>query len=165
MCACSITSVVSNSLRSHGLYPARFLSMGFSGKEHWSGSHSLLQEIFPSRAWNLSLFICKQIIYCWATRKAPLCNNTQLKKWVNTASCWSMRTPKHDHFSKSVRERQQAYDITHWWNLSINRNEITSETDSESQKSSLYLTKEKGQKEVYFGSFGLTCRHQYICIP
>ena len=76
-----------------------------------------------------------------------------------------MHTPKHDHFSKSVRERQQAYDITHWWNLSINRNEITSETDSESQKSSLYLTKEKGQKEVYFGSFGLTRRHQYICIP
>ena len=36
--ACYVTSVVSSSVRPHGLQPARFpLSMGFSRQEYWSG--------------------------------------------------------------------------------------------------------------------------------
>ena len=38
MCACQVTTTVSNSLRPHGLQPARlFCPWGFSRQEYWSG--------------------------------------------------------------------------------------------------------------------------------
>ena len=45
-----IRSVVSDSLRPHGLYPARVLCpWDFPGKNIGVGSHSLLWEIFPTQ--------------------------------------------------------------------------------------------------------------------
>ena len=49
-------SVVSESLRPHGLYPARLLCpWGFSGQEHWSGLRFFPQGIFRTRASNPGL--------------------------------------------------------------------------------------------------------------
>ena len=49
-------------------------SMEFSRQECWSGSHSLLQGIFPTQGSNLCLlwFLhCRQILYRWATWETP----------------------------------------------------------------------------------------------
>ena len=49
-------SVVSDSLRPHGLHPTRLLCPWDSpGKNTGASSHSLLQEIFPTQALNLGL--------------------------------------------------------------------------------------------------------------
>ena len=39
------------------------LSVGFSRQENWSGSHSLLQEIFQTQGSNPGLLHCRQILY------------------------------------------------------------------------------------------------------
>ena len=56
VCACSVTSVVSDSLRPHGLKPARLLCPWDSpGKNPGVGSRALLQGIFPIQRLNLCL--------------------------------------------------------------------------------------------------------------
>ena len=58
-------SVVSNSLRPHGLQPTRFLCpWNSAGKNTGVGCHSLHQGIFPSRGSNPGLLHCRQILYC-----------------------------------------------------------------------------------------------------
>ena len=48
-----VHSVVSDSLQTHGLYPARLLcSWDFPGKNTRMGCHFLLQEIFPTQGSN-----------------------------------------------------------------------------------------------------------------
>ena len=48
------------------------LPMGFSRQEYWSGLPCLLQGIFPTQRSNLQhLLHCRQMLYHWATRKAP----------------------------------------------------------------------------------------------
>ena len=55
-------SVVSSSLRPHGLWPAKApLSMEFFGQEYWSGLHSLLQGVFLMQGLNPGLPHCRQI--------------------------------------------------------------------------------------------------------
>ena len=57
-------SVVSDSLWSNGLHPARPLSPWNSlGKNTGVGCHSLLQGIFPTQGSNLGLPPCRQILY------------------------------------------------------------------------------------------------------
>ena len=57
MHACQVTSVVSSSLQSHGLYATGSLVHGIlQGKNTGVGCHSLLQGIFPIQGWNPSLF-------------------------------------------------------------------------------------------------------------
>ena len=57
-------SVVSDSLRHHILYPARFLcACDFPGKNTEAGSLSLLQGSFPTQGLNLDLLHCRQILY------------------------------------------------------------------------------------------------------
>ena len=65
VCVCVIScSVVSNSLRPHGLQPARFLCPWDSpGKNTKAGSHSLLQGIFPTQGSNLGLLHGSRILY------------------------------------------------------------------------------------------------------
>ena len=60
-------SVVSNSLRPHGLYVAHQvpLSTGFPRQQYWSGCHFLLQGIFPTQGLNLHLLH-------WQTGSLPL---------------------------------------------------------------------------------------------
>ena len=56
-------SVVSDSLRSHGLYPARLLSPWDSpGKNTGMSSHSFIQGIFPTKGLNPGLLHCRQIL-------------------------------------------------------------------------------------------------------
>ena len=40
-------------------------------QEYWSGCHFLLQGIFLTQGLNLSLLLCRQILYHWATWEAP----------------------------------------------------------------------------------------------
>ena len=49
------------------------------GKNIGMGCHFLLQGIFPTQGWNLSLPHCRQIPYCWATRE------------VDLGECWLLR--------------------------------------------------------------------------
>ena len=64
-------SVVSSSLRSHGLWPARLLCPWDSlGKSTGVSCHFLLQGIFPTQGSNLGLLHCRQILYHWATWEA-----------------------------------------------------------------------------------------------
>ena len=57
-------SVVSNSLRPHGLQIISLLcSWDFLGKNTGVGCHFLLQEIFPTQGLNLGLPHCRQTLY------------------------------------------------------------------------------------------------------
>ena len=51
-------------MRPHGLQPTRLLCpRDFPGKNTGVGCHFLLQEIFPTRGWNLGLPHCRQTLY------------------------------------------------------------------------------------------------------
>ena len=53
MCACSVASVVPDSLRPYGLWPTRLLRpWDFPGKNTGVGCHALLQRIFPTQGSN-----------------------------------------------------------------------------------------------------------------
>ena len=61
---CVSCSVMSDSLRPHGLSPTRLLCPWNSpGKNTRMDSHSLLQGIFPAQGSNLGLLHCRQILY------------------------------------------------------------------------------------------------------
>ena len=61
---CVSHSVVSDSLRPHGLWPAGLLCPWDSpGKNTGVGCHSLLQRIFPTQGSNPGLLHCRQILY------------------------------------------------------------------------------------------------------
>ena len=60
---CSVTLVMSNSLRPYGLQPAMLLSpWDSSGKNTGVGCYALLQGVFPTRGSNLHLLQCRQIL-------------------------------------------------------------------------------------------------------
>ena len=70
-------SVMSNSLRPHGMQPARLLCpWGFSRQEYWSG-HVLLQGIFPTQGLNPGLPHCRWILYHLSHQERP-----RILKWV-----------------------------------------------------------------------------------
>ena len=56
-------SVMSDSLRPHGLYPTRLCLWDSPGKNTGVGSHSLLQGIFLTQGSNPGLLFCRQILY------------------------------------------------------------------------------------------------------
>ena len=63
-------SVVSDSLRPHGLWPTRLLCPWDSpGKNTGVDCHSLLQRIFLTQGSNPSLLHCRQILYCLSYRE------------------------------------------------------------------------------------------------
>ena len=65
-------SVVSDSLRPHGLQPTRLLCPWDSlGKNTGVSCLFLLQGIFPTQGSNLALLHCKQIFYCMSYREVP----------------------------------------------------------------------------------------------
>ena len=59
-------SVVSDSLRPHGLYSPR----NYSGQNTRAASPSFLQGIFPTQGLNPGFLHCRQILYQLATREA-----------------------------------------------------------------------------------------------
>ena len=65
-------SVVSDSLRPHGLQPARLLSPWTSpDKNTGVGCHVLLQGIFPTQGSNLALLYGRQILHCLSHQGGP----------------------------------------------------------------------------------------------
>ena len=69
MCACSVASVMYDSLRLYGLQPTRlFCPWNSLGKNTRVGCHALLQGIFPTQGLN-SHRLC---LLCWQTGSLPL---------------------------------------------------------------------------------------------
>ena len=63
-CHMLLHSVVSDSLRPHGLQPTRLLGpWNFPGKSIGVGCHFLLQGIFPTQGSNPGLLHCRQTLY------------------------------------------------------------------------------------------------------
>ena len=72
---CVSLSVMSDSLWSHGLQPARLLCPWISpGKNTGVGCHFLLQRIFPTLGWNPGLLHCKQTLYHLSHQRSPYNN-------------------------------------------------------------------------------------------
>ena len=70
---CASCSVVSDSLRHHGLQPSRLLSpWDFSGKNTGVGSHSPLQGIFLTQRSNPGLQHCGQTLYHLGHEASPI---------------------------------------------------------------------------------------------
>ena len=76
MRACSVASVLSDSLRSHGLCFTRLLySWDSPGKNTGLGCHTLLQGIFPTQGLNLgllSLLHCRWVFFLFFLFFKPL---------------------------------------------------------------------------------------------
>ena len=71
-------SVVSDSLRPHGLYPARLLCPWNSpGKNTGVGRQSFLQQIFPIQGSNPGLLHCRQTLHRLSQGWIPLCLTLQ----------------------------------------------------------------------------------------
>ena len=69
--SCSVTPVVSNSLRPYGLKAAGLLCpWDFPGKNAAVGCCALLQVTLPIQGSKLCLLYCRQILYSWATKEA-----------------------------------------------------------------------------------------------
>ena len=65
-------SVMSDSLRPHGLQPTRFHHpWDFPGKNTGVGYHSLLQEIFPTQGLNPGVPHCRQMLYHLSHQASP----------------------------------------------------------------------------------------------
>ena len=77
-CAVLNHSVVSNSLRPHGLHcPARLYCPWNSPGNTGLGFHALLQGIFPTQGLNPGLLHCRWILYCLSHQGSPI-----ILKWV-----------------------------------------------------------------------------------
>ena len=72
--------VLSDSLRPHGLQPARLLSSWNSpGKNTGVGCHSLLQGIFLTQGSNLGLLHCRQILYLLSHQGRVILGSKELR--------------------------------------------------------------------------------------
>ena len=89
-------SVVSNSLRPHGLQSTRILCpWDFPGKNIGVGCHFLLQEIFPTQGLNSGLPHCRQTLYHLNHQGSPgrVPNSPSVPRakidWLNNLKCCS----------------------------------------------------------------------------
>ena len=140
-------SVVSDSLWPHGLWPARLLCPWSSlSKNTGVGCHSLLQGIFPTQGLNLGLLHYRQILYHWATKKAPfkqdivlycihrskmyLTTTILLTIWLLPSSCLlqnsSIRNILHTYLDKSLQLCSRAIFLaeTHFCYTDRNRDRV-----------------------------------------
>ena len=95
-------SLVSDSLRPHGLYslPGSFVHGDSPGKNTGVGCHALLQGIFPTQGLNPGLLHCRQILYhlshqgshcyLWET-PFLIIQEFKLMGWLKTVSLHSLR--------------------------------------------------------------------------
>ena len=79
-------SVVSDSLRPHGLYS----SWNSPGQNTGVGSLSLLQGIFPTQGSNLGPLHCRRVLYQLSHQGSPKQLNRLLTLLVNFAYCCSV---------------------------------------------------------------------------
>ena len=82
----------------------------------------------------------------------------------NCAICSNIDGPKdyHTKWSKSERDIQISYDIPYMWNLKYDTNEPETETDSQTQKTYLWLLTGRGDEEGGMGSLGLVSANYYM---
>ena len=87
-------SVVSDSLRPHGLQPTRLLSpWNFPGKSTGVGCHFLLKGTFPTQGSNLGLPHCRQMLYYLShqiihkNKCTGIAKRTLKRKAMWTATC------------------------------------------------------------------------------
>ena len=86
MYVCVSCSVVSDSLRPHGLQPTRLLCpWHFPGKKTGVGCHFLLQGIFPTQGSNSGFLPCRQILYLLSHQGRPLKHLRVLQSIVGLA--------------------------------------------------------------------------------
>ena len=72
VCVCVSHSVTSDSLQPYGLAPHQApRPWNFPGKSTGGGSHSLLQRIFQTQAWNPGLLHCRQALYHLNHQRSP----------------------------------------------------------------------------------------------
>ena len=70
---------MSDSMRSHGPQPTRFLCPWDSpGKNTGVGCHFLLQEILLTQESNPGLLCCKKILYCLSHQRSPYHSHSQI---------------------------------------------------------------------------------------
>ena len=68
-----------------------------------------------------------------------------------------------DFCTKSVKQIQILYGITYIWNLKYDINELIYETDSQTQRTGLWLPRGKGHRGGMEWEFGLSrCKLLYI---
>ena len=84
-------SVLSDSLRPHGLYPTRlFRPWNFSGKSTGVGCQFLLQGIFPTQGLNPGLPHCRQTLYPLSHQGSPGCLVGSLNLWTPVLQFWEV---------------------------------------------------------------------------
>ena len=101
---CVSRSVVSYSLRPHGLWPARLLCPWDSpDKNTGVDCHSLLQRIFLTQRSNLGLLHCRQILYLQVKYKliviAPI---SPVDSWSLDGGCFHGESELEPHLFCSV---------------------------------------------------------------
>ena len=78
MCCALSCSVMSDSLGTHELQPARLLCpWGFSRQEYWSGLPCPSPGFFPTQESSPGLLLCRQILYHLSPQRSP-----QILEWV-----------------------------------------------------------------------------------
>ena len=113
---CVSRSVVSDSLRSHGVQPTRLHCLWNSpGKNTGVGSHSLLQGIFPTQGSKLGLAHCGQILYHLSHLHYPFIEVYKLLELINdyskVAICVLTNPAGNSDMNSSVRTT--ALDFWH----------------------------------------------------
>ena len=84
-------SVVSDSLRPHGLQPTWLLCPWRSpGKTTGVGCHSLLQRIFPTHGSNSVLLHCRQILYRLSHQGSPTLRHISGQIYNSKSTCTPM---------------------------------------------------------------------------
>ena len=138
-CVVLSQSVTSNTFWPDGLQPTRLLCpWGLSGKNTGVGSHVLLHG-----PW-----------YYSAVKK---------KEWNNIIGS-TLDGPRDYNTKWSKSERQMPYDFTYIWNLKYDTNELTyeTETDSQTYRTDLWLPMGRGDEERWTESLGLVDTNCYI---
>ena len=103
---------MSNSLRTHGLKPARLLYPWNSpGKNTGVGCHFFIQEIFPTRGLNLSLLHCLTFRKLGSWHLVPSLQGKQMgKQWkqCQTLFFWA---PKSLQMVTAAMKLRDAYSL------------------------------------------------------
>ena len=122
---CESRSVMSDSLRSHGLYS----SMNSLGQNTGVGSLFLLQGIFPTQGLNPGLPHCRQILYQMSHKASP-----RKPEWVaypfSSGSSWPRNQTRVScaagcFFTNwAIREAPIKSLLPNWWEREHNSTEV-----------------------------------------
>ena len=166
MCACSVASVVSNSLWLFGLQSVRLLCPWDSpGKNTGVDCHALLHGIFLTQESNPSLLHRRWILYCWAIRE---CHHLELllfscsvmsdSLWPHGLQCARLPCPP-----PSPRACSNSFPLSQWCHLAyqaISRHSSSHQTktiliweilpDNKEDKSFLLVIESSGLTNLEF---------------